>query len=54
MADIREMRIFAPDQIEVQTEVPRMLVNYSKEVIRKNPEDIIKFSKLYFEALLKE
>ena len=31
-----------------------MLINYSKEVIRKNPQDIIKFSKAYFETLLKE
>jgi hypothetical protein len=54
MADVREMRIFTEDQIEVQQEVPRMLVNYSKEVIRKSPEDIIKFSRMYFETLLKE
>lgn len=28
--------------------------NYSKEVIRKNPEDIIKFSREYFEQLLRD
>ena len=31
-----------------------MLINYSKEVIRSNPDDIIGFSKKYFEALLKD
>ena len=31
-----------------------MLINYSKEVIRSNPNDIISFSREYFEQLLKE
>lgn len=38
----------------MQQELPGILKNYSKEVIRRNPEDIIKFSREYFESLLKE
>ena len=45
MADIKEMRIFSAEQITVPDELPGILKNYSKEVIRKNPSDIIKFSK---------
>lgn len=45
MADVREMRIFSAEQIVVQQDLPVILKNYSKEVIRKNPEDIIKFSR---------
>lgn len=51
MADIREMRIFCAEQISVPEELPRILKNYSKEVIRNNPEDIVAFSAKYFEQL---
>lgn len=54
MADVREMRIFSAEQIVVQQDLPMILKNYSKEVIRKNPEDVIKFSRQYFEQLLKD
>lgn len=54
MADIREMRIFSADQINVQENLPLVLLKYSKEVIRQNPADIVKFSRQYFEQLLKE
>jgi len=54
MADIREMRIFSAEQIIVPDELPGILKNYSKEVIRSNPEDIIKFSREYFENQLKQ
>ena len=37
MADIREMRIFSADQIEVPKDLPEILKNFSKEVIRNNP-----------------
>ena len=47
MADLKEMRIFSAEQIVVPEELPGILKNYSKEVIRKNPADIIKFSKEY-------
>lgn len=51
MADIREMRIFCAEQISVPEELPGILKNYSKEVIRSNPEDIVAFSAKYFERL---
>lgn len=54
MADVREMRIFSAEQIVVQEKLPEILKNYAKEVIRNNPDDIIKFSRMYFEQLLKE
>jgi len=41
MADVREMRIFSAEQIVVNAELPKLLKNYSKEVIRKNPEHVI-------------
>lgn len=45
MADVREMRIFAADQIEVHMDLPQILKNYSKEVIRNNPDNVISFSR---------
>ena len=36
MADIKEMRIFCAEQIEVPDTLPEILKNYSKAVIR-NP-----------------
>jgi hypothetical protein len=45
MADLREMRIFSAEQIIVPDDLPAILKNYSKEVIRNNPPDIIKFSR---------
>ena len=52
MADLKEMRIFSAEQITVPDDLPAILKNYSKEVIRSNPDDIIKFSREYFEGLL--
>ena len=54
MADTREMRIFAPDQIEVHRDLPKILKDYSKEVIRNGPENIMQFSRDYFEEILKK
>ena len=48
MADVREMRIFSAEQIVVPEDLPEILKDYSKEVIRNNPNDIIKFRKEYF------
>ena len=45
MADVREMRIFSADQIEVPKELPEILKNFSKEVIRNNPQDLVHFSR---------
>lgn len=54
MADVREMRIFSADQIEVPADLPTILKDFSKEVIRSNPEDVVKFSREYFENALKD
>ena len=54
MANVREMRIFSADQIVVPPELPGILKDFSKEVIRESPEDLISFSKDYFEAKVKE
>ena len=54
MADIKEMRIFAAEQISVPEELPGILKNYAKEVIKNNPSDIISFSASYFERLYEE
>ena len=45
MADVREMRIFSAEQIEVPEELPAILKDFSKEVIRTNPKDLIRFSR---------
>ena len=50
MADVREMRIFSAEQIVVPPTLPEILKDFSKEVIRNNPQDLIKFSRDYFEA----
>jgi hypothetical protein len=54
MADVREMRIFSADQIVVPPELPNILKEYSKEVIRENPADLVAFSKEYFEMKVAE
>ena len=51
MADVKEMRIFCVEQIEVPEALPEILKNYSKAVIRNNQENIISFSRKYFEDL---
>ena len=43
MADIKEMRIFCAEQIEVPDALPEILKNYSKAVIRENPENNLKY-----------
>lgn len=54
MSDVREMRIFSADQIEVPQDLPTILKDFSKEVIRSNPKDLVKFSREYFENKLNE
>ena len=49
MADVREMCIFSADQIVVPEELPQILKEFSKEVIRQNQSDVVQFSKEYFE-----
>ena len=45
MADIKEMKIFCAEQIQVPQQLPEILKNYSKAVIRNSPKDIIDFSR---------
>jgi len=53
MADVGEMRIFNAEQINVHPDLPGILKAYSKEVIRQAPDNVITFSRKYFEAVLK-
>ena len=53
MADVRQMRIFAAEQIEVPDAFPGILKNFIKEVVRQKPEELIPFSRQYFENMLK-
>jgi len=53
MSDVRQMRIFAAEQIDVPDAFPGILKNFVKEVVRQQPEEIITFSRQYFENLLK-
>ena len=54
MADVREMRIFSADQIEVPEQLPQILKEFSKEIIRQNPSDLVFFSKEYFENKVRQ
>ena len=50
-ADARAMevnRIFSAEQIVVKPELPGILKDYSKALIRENPDDIYAFSAEYF------
>ena len=53
MSDVRQMRIFAAEQIEVPDAFPGILKNFIKEVVREQPEQLVTFSRQYFENLLK-
>ncbi|CDW76891.1 protein kinase domain containing protein [Stylonychia lemnae] len=54
MSNVKEMRIFSAEQIIVQDDFPKILKDFTKEIIRKNPDDITKFGREYFEQVLKE
>ena len=56
MSNVKDMRIFAAEQIDVPDDFPGILKNFIKEVVRKKPEDaeFVTFSRQYFEELLKE
>ena len=50
MSDVREMRIFSAEQIEVPQDLPTILKEFSKAVIRNGTsEDLVKFCREYFE-----
>ena len=54
MANLREMRIFSADQIEVPADLPTILKEFSKAVITANPENLVQFCREYFENKLRE
>jgi len=41
-------RIFSAEQISVHPELPSMLKEYTKAVIKANPKDLLAFSAEYF------
>jgi hypothetical protein len=54
MADTVQQRIFSAEQVVVHSEFPKVLLEYSKEVIRNAPKDIYDFSWEYFANKLEE
>ena len=56
MSNVKDMRIFAAEQIEVPDDFPSILKSFVKEVIRKQPseEEQVSFCRQYFEEILKE
>ena len=56
MSNVKDMRIFAAEQIEVPDDFPGILKNFIKEVVRRQPtdEEFVGFSRQYFEELLRE
>ena len=51
------MRIFSAEQILVPDNFPKILKDYTKEIVRKGIQgegDIVKYSMVYFEQLLRE
>ncbi len=55
MADVKEQRIFAAEQIVVPDDFPGLLKNYVKSVIKGgvSPEDLVRFSREHFEERLR-
>ena len=47
-------RIFSADQIEVHPELALILKEYTKAVLKANPEDIVQFSVNYFKTKVEE
>ena len=54
MADVREMRVFSTEQIQVPPELPTVLKDFAKEVITNNPQNVIQFARQYFEKMMKD
>lgn len=52
MADNREQRIFTTEQIAVNPQLPMILKDFAKEVILANPQNIVTFSREYFERMM--
>ncbi len=47
-------RIFSADQIKIHPELAQVLREYTKAVIRANPEDLLDFSWNYFRTKIEE
>lgn len=47
-------RIFSAEQIQVHPELALILKNYTKAVLKANPEDILAFSVEYFQKKVQE
>lgn len=54
MSNVKEMRIFSAEQIIVPDDFPKILKDFTKEVVRKSPDNAVSFAKEYFEALLRD
>ncbi len=49
MQDVREQRIYCAEQIYVPEDLPVVMKNYTKAVIRAQPSDLVQFSLEYFQ-----
>ena len=47
-------RIFSADQIQIHPDLPKIIKDYTKAVIRSNPEDVVSFSYQYFKGKVEE
>ena len=47
-------RIFSADQIQIHPDLPRIIKDFTKAVIRANPDDVIGFSWQYFKTKVEE
>lgn len=47
-------RIFCAEQIEVPPDLARILREFTKAVIKENPDDVVEFSWRYFKAKVEE
>jgi hypothetical protein len=45
---MEQERIFSADQIKVHPELAKILREYTKSVIKSNPEDVLEYSWNYF------
>ena len=52
MANVKELRIFSAEQIIVPDDFPGILKNFTKEIVRNSPENVISFARTYFEQIL--
>ena len=52
MSDVRKLRIFSAEQIVVPDDFPGILKNFTKEVVRNNPDNIYTYARSYFESIL--